>query len=258
MPTVRAVQRALRILACLAEDEMRLVDIAQRLKLHKATVTRLLASLAGADMVSRDARGRYRLGPGILMLTTRLLARYRTLVDYLRPPLMTVWEATRETVTVHVRVGVERVCVEELESLETIAFRSGVGSRVPLHVSSSGKVLLAFLADEERRCVLDELPLVALTERTITSRSRLETELAAIRRAGYAMSQGERTPGATSVSVPVFDARGDIVAAVSVIGPESRMAPAMRKRYGALLRREFRALPFVVSRSAVSVWRDGR
>jgi DNA-binding IclR family transcriptional regulator len=249
MPVVRAVERALAILACLSEDELRLVDLAQRLGLHKATVSRLLASLARADMVSRDAAGRYRLGPGVLMLTTRLLTRHRTLVDYLRAPLVRVWRVTRETVTVHVRAGLERVCVEELESPETIAFRSGVGSRVPIHVSSSGKVLLAFMDEAERGALLAQLPLTPITERTIVSRTRLAQELEKIRRVGHGISIGERTPGAASVSVPVLDATGQAVAAVSVIGPERRMGPATRRKYAALLEAEVTVVPLVLGRS---------
>lgn len=249
MPAVRAVERALRILASLSEEELRLVDLAERLELHKATVTRLLASLARAEMVSRDAGGRYRLGPGVHRLTTRLVTRHRTLVDYLRQPLLAVWHSTGETVTVHVRMGLERVCVEELESSATIAFRSGVGSRVPVHVSSSGKVLLAFMRDAERTRLLAELPLVAITERTITSRAKFEQELETIRRLGYAISVGERTPGAASVSVPVLDASGEAVAAVSVIGPDSRMGPRVRRKYASLLQAQVRRLPFVVGRS---------
>ena len=256
MPSVRAVERALAILTSLSEEDLRLVELSDRLQLHKATVTRLLSSLARGEMVSRDGGGRYRLGPGLHRLTTRRVARYRHLVDYLRQPLVAVWQSTGETVTVHVRVGVERVCIEELESTATIAFRSGVGSRVPVHVSSSGKVLIAFMADADRGRLLDELVLVRLTDRTITNRAKLEQELQTIRRVGHAMSQGERTPGAASVSVPVFDAMGDMVAAASVIGPDSRMGVAARRKYAALLQKEVQHLPFVVERSTAGLRRD--
>ncbi len=248
MPVVRAVDRALRILTSLSDENLRLVDLADRLNLHKATVTRLLASLAAADMVARDAAGRYRLGPAVHALTFRLVARHRTLVDYLRPSLARLWRETGETVTVHVRAGCERVCVEELESSATLAFRSGVGSRVPIHVSSSGKVLLAFMPPPALAQLLSELELVAITDRTITSRAKFTQELKSIRRLGYAVSLGERTPGAASVSVPVLDASGESVAAVSVIGPETRMPLAVRRRYAGLLREEMQHLPFVAGR----------
>ncbi|MBI4590492.1 MAG: IclR family transcriptional regulator [Candidatus Rokubacteria bacterium] len=251
MPPVRAVERALNILACLGEEDLRLVDVALRLKLHKATVTRLLATLARAGMVSRDERDRYSLGPGLILLAGGLLGRYRTLADLLRAPLRRVWETTRETVTIHVRVGSERLCIEELESPETITYRAGIGNRVPLHVGSAGKVLLAFLPEAERATALKELRLVPLTDRTITSRNRLVEELDRVRRAGYAVSSGERIVGATAVSVPVLDPDGRVVAAVSILGPESRLTPEVLKRYAVLLKREIPQLPMVVPHSAV-------
>lgn len=246
MPPVRAVDRALRILSCLGEGDLRLGDLAAKVKLHKATVTRLLASLARADMVTRDERGYYSLGSGIAVLSTRLLGRYRALVDSLRIPLMEVWQATRETVSVHVRVGFERVCVEELESSHMIAYRTGIGSRVPLHVGSGGKVLLAFLPADERKQLLRDLRLTALTDRTVTSRARLAAELATTRRLGYAVSVGERTLGSAAVSVPVFDSSQRVVAVVSVLGPDSRLSQAELRRCAEILRHKIRPLPTVI------------
>jgi len=255
--TVRAVQRALNILTSLGEEDLRLVDLAARLKLHKATVTRLLGTLAQADMVSRDEQDRYTLGPGIILLAGRLLGRYRTLADLLHEPLRRVWETTRETVTIHVRVGLERLCIEELESPEAITYRAGVGNRVPIHSGSAGKVLLAFLPDGERAALLRQLRLVPVTERTITNSSRLIQELDKVRRAGYAVSAGERIIGATAVSVPVWDRSGRVVAAVSVLGPESRLTPEVLKRYAALLKTEIRPLPMVIPDLALVHERKG-
>src|SRR3990172_12731534 len=173
MPPVRAVERAVSILTALGAEDLRLVDLAGRLGLHKATVIRLLASLMDAGLVERDERDRYLLGPGVLRLAARQLAGHRRLVGFLRDPLDRIRAATRETGTLHVRVATDRVCVDELESPQAIAYRAGVGQRAPMHIGSAGKVLLAFLPDGERLALLRQLRLVRITDRSITSRARL-------------------------------------------------------------------------------------
>src|SRR5207244_3543536 len=93
-----------------------------------------------------------------------------------------------------------------------------------------GKLLLAFLVDDERRQLLDQLRLVPLTDRTITDRRRLETELDEIEHRGYATSRGERAAGVASLSAPIFAGDGRILAALSVIGPDTRLTDAAMTR----------------------------
>jgi IclR family transcriptional regulator, KDG regulon repressor len=246
------VERACAVLGCLADEDRRLVEIVEQVGLHKATVARLLAALTSAGMVVRDDRERYTLGPGVVRLTGRLLGRYRSLADLLRDSLERLSGATGETVTVHVRVGAERLCIEELESRHEIAFRSGIGARVPIHSGSAGKVLLAFLPEVERHALLQQLTFKPITERTITRRDRLAEELEKVRRRGYAISVGERILGATGVSVPVLDRDGRPQAAISILGPDFRMPPEALDRYAALLKREVRPLPVVISDGSLS------
>ena len=89
-----------------------------------------------------------------------------------------------------------------------------------------GKLLLAFAETDERAQLLDLLPMKALTKRTVTDRGALEAELEDIRTRGYATSRGERALGVASLSAPVFAAHERILAALSVIGPESRLTEA--------------------------------
>ncbi|MBI5966826.1 MAG: IclR family transcriptional regulator [Deltaproteobacteria bacterium] len=222
------------------------MDLAERLNLHKAICNQLLATLERAGMVAREERNRYPLGPGIALLAGHLLKRYRTLIDLLREPLQGIWETTRETVTVHDRVGAERVCVEELESPEAIAYRAGIGHRASLYLGSASKVLLAFLPAAERAAILRELRLASFTKRIITNSVRLTKELTKVRRAGYSVSSGERITGASAVSVPLLDSEGRVIAAVSILGPNSRLTPEKLRRFAAILKREVRPLPMVL------------
>lgn len=247
MPRVRAVERALGILECLVERDLRLVELSSKVRLHKATVLRLLGSLLAHDLVLRNTEGYYGLGPGLTLLAARLSDDHRTLVDLLRGPLHGVWEATRETVVVHIRVGLVWIAIEELESPRPLKFKAGVGQRVPLHVGSAGKALLAFLADDELEAILRRMRFVKLTARTVVSRARLQAELEKVRRQGYAVSSGEGIVGCSAVSVPVFDGAGRAVAAVSVLGPDNRLNPNELRRCATILKQKIQPLPVVIA-----------
>lgn len=93
-----------------------------------------------------------------------------------------------------------------------------------------GKLLLAYMDDDERRQLLDQLPLTKVTESTITDRTSLEAELEAVRRRGHAVSRGERAPGVAAMSAPIFGGDGRILAALSAIGPDTRLTDAAMAR----------------------------
>lgn len=244
---VRAVDRALSLLTCLGEGDRRLVDLSRTSRLHKATVTRLLASLVQAEMVTRTDHGLYTLGPALLALARRQASGHRTLIDVLREPMRRIWQLTEETICVHMLVGLSRTCVEAIESPHAVRYHGSIGQRMPLHAGSAGRILLAFLPPSERAEVLGSMRLGKLTEGTITSRRRLEAQLAEDRRLGYAISLSEVFPGAAGVSVPVFDNTGKVVASVSVHGPVTRLAPATLRRYAVMLLKEIPVIPHAVA-----------
>lgn len=240
---VRAVDRALSILTSLGGADQRPIDLSRTLSLHKVTVARLLASLAHAGMVKRRDDTFYTLGPAIGVLATRLTASHGSLTDVLRGPLRRMLQITHETIVVHVRTEFDRVCVAELESPQAVKYRGGIGRRTPLHAGAAGRIILAFLPPEERAEVLKTARLKKFTDATITNRRRLEAQLERDRRQGYAMSKGECIAGATALSVPVFDSHKNVVAAVSVLGPESRLPPPVAHRYIQILLREVPIIP---------------
>jgi DNA-binding IclR family transcriptional regulator len=242
---VRSVDRALAILACLGQGNRRSSDLARALKLHKATVGRLLISLQRAGMVRRNDDGFYTVGPAVVALASRAIETHRTLLDVLRDPLRRVWQLTGETIGVHVRAGRNRVGVEELESPQPIKYRAGLGQR-SLHAGAAGRILLAFLPPDERRQVLNGMRLVRFTDATITNLSDLEKQLERDRRRGYATSFGEAIPGVASLSVPVFDSTGKVVASVSVLGPQARLSPPVLRRYAQILLKEIPVIPHSV------------
>lgn len=245
--TVRAVERAVEILLAVGERDLRLVDLSARVGLHKASVARLAETLVASGMLARDGNLNYSLGPRLILLAGQSLLRYRRAAELLREPLQRLWEATRETVAVHVRVDLECLCVAELPTPQPIGYRAGPGTRAPLHAGATSKVLLAFLPDAERNAVLARLPLTPVTSSTVRRIDVLRRQLDDIRREGFAISSSERIIGGSAVSVPVFDLTGRVAAAVSIHGPDSRLTNAKLHEYGVLLMREIGPLGVVLS-----------
>lgn len=221
---VRAVSRAVALLMALADGPHSLGVLAARCELSKTTAFRLLGTLATSYLVVQDEnRGVYSLGPGCLRFLEAMTGPDSGLGLVAGPELEQVRRLTGETTTLHVRVGGQRICVAELPSHQPIRYTAGIGVAAPIHVGSAGKVLLGFLPPETRDMVLARVSLEPRTATTITDRQALADELATVRRIGWATSHGERIDGAVGLSVPVWDASGRLVAALSVLGPAARL-----------------------------------
>ena len=224
---MRSVARATEVLFVLGDGPQSLGRIAMRAQLTKPTAHRLLASLAYRQMVIQDrTTGDYLLGPGVLVIADAVMRGVAGLGVVFGPVLARLAASTGETSALYVRAGLERMCIGQVESPQPIHVAAHLGASFPLHTGSMGKLLLAYADDLERAQLLDLLPLKPLTKKTITDRRVLEAELEGIRRRGHATSHGERATGVASISAPIFAADGRILAALGVIGPETRLSVA--------------------------------
>src|SRR5215510_2825095 len=220
-----SVEKAMDILFCFdpQHPQLRLTDISQRLGLHKSTTHRLLSLLKKKRLISADATSQlYSLGPGIVELAWIIL-RQQDVRSVCAPYLERLRQATNETVSLYIRMGDCRVCIEELESGQDIKYSQAAGLAAPLHVGAPGKAFLAYLPPPELEAILATLPLVAITPNTLTDRAQLLEELATVRQHGYAVSVGERSLWASAAAAPIWDWSGKPIAAVSVLGPSQRL-----------------------------------
>lgn len=222
-PGTQAVQRAIKLLKACAQlgPEPRLSELARAVELNKTTAFRLLSALESAGMIERTAaRDSYRLGPELLRLAGQALGS-RGLQTAGRPTLFSLAAATRETVTLEVLVGAEVLILDEAVGSHVIGAMPSVGTRWPAHTTSTGKVLLAWLPEED---LASRLParLATPTARTVSGHGALSRELERVRARGFATSVEELEPGFVAVGAPVRSADGAVVAAVSVGGPRSR------------------------------------
>jgi DNA-binding IclR family transcriptional regulator len=134
---------------------------------------------------------------------------------------------------VHLNVidGMQRLCIETLESLQFLKASMPIGSRSPLYAGASSKCLLAFSSPDFIDSYLRKAELAPLTEDTIRDKMALLAELEQVRVQGYAASLGERNPGLGSLSAPIFNHRGILQAALSLAIPEIRYAQEPHRRF---------------------------
>jgi DNA-binding IclR family transcriptional regulator len=231
---LRSVARAARALEVVAEaGQVGVTELGRRLGVHKATASRLAATLADAGLLERDPLSdRYRLGFGVIRLAGAAMARL-DVVSASRPLLEDLAEETRETVNIGVLAGDGVVHLDQVSGARSVVSVSWVGKRTPLHCTSNGKVLLAFMdeAELERRL---RGPLERPTPRTIVDPDELRAQLEQVRTRGYAQTIEELEEGLNAVAAPVRQATGEVVAALSVSGPAFRMRPIDLPRIAAL------------------------
>lgn len=223
---VRSVDRAAALLLALGgfEGEAGVTELARRLGLHKSTASRLLATLQRRGLVEQDEEtGKYRLGLVVIRLAERA-ERTLDLKGIALPELERLARATRETVTIGVLDGDADLTVAQVDGPNMVACPDWTGRTTPLHCVASGKILLATMA--ERDVMRIARPgLAARTGRTITTLEALMEELARVRRRGFATAFSEWIDGTNGVAVPVADARGRVIASISVWGPAYRVTP---------------------------------
>ncbi|MEX0753680.1 MAG: IclR family transcriptional regulator [Actinomycetota bacterium] len=220
---LRSVSRAIRALELIAEQgELGVTELGRRLQVHKATASRLAATLAERGLVERDPMtDKYRLGFGLIRLAGAAMAGL-DLVSTSRSILEELAERTRETVNLGVFSSEGVVYIDQVTGARSIVSVSWVGRRTPLHCTSNGKVLLAYMDRAERDKLL-ERPLERATPDTVVDPNALRAQLAETRRRGYAQTLEELEEGLNAVAAPVFQADGTAIAALSVSGPAFRM-----------------------------------
>lgn len=239
---LQSVNRALSALDFIAEaGELGVTELGRRLNVHKATASRLIATLAERGMVERDPiTEKYRLGFGLIRLAGAAMASM-DLVRIARPLLEDLADRTHETVNLGVLSSDAVVYIDQVTGTRSIVAVSWVGRRTPLHCTSNGKVLLAFMRPTELERLL-AVPLPRATKATLTDPKKLRVQLDEIRSRGYAQTMEELEEGLNAVAAPIRRADGEVVASLSVSGPAFRMRPVDLPRVGRLTKESATAI----------------
>lgn len=229
-PTILAVQHAVQVLRSLsAEGPAGVSEIALRVGLHKSTVSRLVATLQEDDLVERDpATRRIRVGPGLLSVASPLLHR-GTIAEVVRAPLLELAQRCGETISLSIWDGAGAVNLEQMLGGKAIKHYAPPGSRNPAHCTAAGKLLLAHApAPALERILSRELP--RYTPKTLATTAALRTEIALIRRRGYALNNGEFAVDVGGIAVPLTGSDGEVTGAITATVPMYRFSASQRTR----------------------------
>ncbi|MEZ4515502.1 MAG: IclR family transcriptional regulator [Chloroflexota bacterium] len=226
-PGTQSVQRAISLLK--AFDDVNpawgLSDLSREMGLNKTTVFRLMSALEQEGMVARAQDGEsYILGPEIVVMGGRAL-RSNNLRTVARPELELLAEGTNETASLEILSEREMLVIDEIVGGHLMSGVPSLGSRWPLHASSTGLAMLAFLPDETADTLLPS-SLVPVTLSTAINHADLRRELAATQARGYSIADETLEVGLIAIAAPVYNHDGQVVATVSVAGPKVRITPA--------------------------------
>jgi DNA-binding IclR family transcriptional regulator len=220
-----SVAKAIELLKAFSEDEVEfgISALAKRLGVAKSTAHRLAATLVGEGLLEQDrASGKYRLGIALFRLGT-LVRRRMNVSEVARPFLFSLREKTNETVHLAILDGMDIMYVYFLESTQAIRMRSDLGLRKPAHCTAEGQAILAFRPPEVVQAVI-RAGLHARTPQTVTDPDRFVKALDTARQKGCAVEDEESEMGMRCIAAPVRNDAGEVVAAVGVAGPVSRLS----------------------------------
>ena len=214
--------------------ELSVIEAATLVRWPRSTTYRLMAQFEKARFLDRDDEtGRYRLGIRLSWLG-ELAQRSTSLQRIAQPVLLRLSRQTGETATLLVLADGEGTAVLHSEGSHRVVAKGLLGRYWPLHASAGGKALLAWLPEEERRPLLKKAR-TKYTPTTITGDAVLTRELKQVRERGYSTVRGEFMDDVWGAAVPVFNHRNELVAAITLGGPRSRVTVARLPELGHVL-----------------------
>jgi len=217
--SVRVIDRVFDIIEQLAESStpLGLTEIAKNTGMSKSTVHRLLSTLLSRRYIEKDSDNTYRIGFKMLETVSYHINGLELLTES-RAYLGSIHRELNLTSHLGILEGCEVIYIEKMDTYPNTRLYTQVGYRSPAYCSSIGKCLLSGLSRDELDDVLYNCSLKRFTENTICNKKELHKHLSMIRVQGWAMDNEEYLLGHRCVGAPIYDYRGDCVAAISVSG----------------------------------------
>lgn len=232
MAPTNSLERALVVVEMVGRRSggMTNAEISRALKIATSSCSYMLGKLESAGYLTRDREsGRYEIGLRVVAIAQGAL-REIGLRQIAGRALHELAGATGLTANLGILDRGAVMLIDRVESPEFIKLDEGIGTRLPLHSTAIGKVLLAYQPTESVAALAKSQSLRRSTTRTITSPARLLDELLQIRANGWSEANEEQFPGARSAAAPVFDRSGSVVAAVGVAGASTQPIWRVRPR----------------------------
>lgn len=219
-----AIDRAFAILECFGRHQkpLRLSDVVDDLGLPKQTVHRMIRQLQILDLLERDLQpDKFRIGNRLRKLgIAAVVSQNQTSIT--RAILNDLVSKFEETVNVGVMDNGEVLYIDRVECHWPLRVQLNPGSRVKVHCTAIGKLLLAYLPEAQFATTLRYMALERYTPNTIVEVASLEAECRKIRGQGYSENAGEDLQGLVALAVPVFGEDGQVIAGLAVHAPEAR------------------------------------
>jgi DNA-binding IclR family transcriptional regulator len=220
---VKSTLTTFRIIEALKElDGARVTDLSEHLDLPKSSVHNYLSTLRQEEYVVKKGNDYY-VGLRFLNIGTEARGRL-SIYEIAKPEVRSLAEETGELSNLLVEEYGKGVYIDREVGEDAVRVDTGTGERVHLHNTGLGKAILAHLPEKRVEEILDRHGMPATTEHTITDRETLYEELAEVRESGFAFDREERLNGLRCVAAPILDDSDEVVGAVSVSGPTSRMS----------------------------------
>jgi len=224
-PTVQVIGRMFTLLEILSgrEEPMSLKEISERSGLHPSTAHRILNDLAVGRFVDRPMAGSYRLGMRLLELGNLVKARL-SVRDAALLPMRELHRLIQQPVNLSVRQGDEIVYVERAYSERSgMQVVRAIGGRAPLHLTSVGKLFLAFDDPQRLRAYATRTGLPGHTQNSLTQLTVLERELSKARQYGIARDNEELELGVRCMAAGIYDDQNKLIAGLSISSPADRL-----------------------------------
>ena len=249
-----AVERALNILEAAAHrrDGLTNSEISRKLGIPKSSASYILRTLERRGYLRREAEtGRYRLGLKILSLGGDAQANL-DIADVALPFMRALEEKIHMTVHLAVLDQGEAVYIEKVEAPGFFKVNTWVGRRMFLHSTSVGKCLLAWLPKHEVEPLVKQQGLKKRTPKTITTTTKLLSELERVKGEGYAVDDEENSVGARCLGAPVFGVTGNVVAALGASGTLTQVDEASMPRIAEAVKEAARRISRQLHRSGAT------
>jgi DNA-binding IclR family transcriptional regulator len=222
------------ILDCFTQErtDLGVRELSRLTGLSSSTTGRLLQEMKERGVLQQNVETKtYSMGIRILNWSGVYLATLD--IRAVAMPIMNeLQQLSRETISLYVLDGTDRVCVERLESPQNVRIVARLGLRLPLYAGSAGKVILAFLSEAQQEHILATVPMRPFTQHTITDVTILRDEIIKIKQQGYASSHGEWIQDASGVAAPIFGPDRQVTGALTISGPTQRFNTDVIERYG--------------------------
>jgi DNA-binding IclR family transcriptional regulator len=209
------IGKAFRILESMAGEQgsNTIIALSQRTGIPKSTVHRILAILAEEEVVTSLAGKGYVLTPRLLSLGLKGLG-HKKLLDVAIPVIRAISDKTKETVSLNIICGTERICVYKVEGEHLLPGNIRIGDRGHLLKGAAGKVIAAGLSSSELKKIIDKCLVTGVISDGEVS--EILAEMEHIKSRGFAASIEERFPGCASIAIPLLDITGQTMASLSI------------------------------------------